>query len=978
MKKIPKRSMFLLDLVKSAKLDVKRSIQREHPTQQKAALFVLAFFILSLGAMYFDQNNVRLSDEANVPTGLMLKVTGNTPYNNQKILSRIESMYANNPGLKEAVQKAYQNYYTLQPYKDQLFLERLIIVESNGVNKPLNGNSEIGFLQIYSKDSGSNGGYSVEQLKQAQYNIDAGAQKVAEIIDTTQFRQAGEDKKFAEVLFSYNQKNPANPDAINKMDAAGIYPNVAPDLAKLLVSSRATNSGLDTAPSQSTSGTSGQLVPDVGTTWGSYTFNGQHWEYQYKDDKTGKMLKAYDQDAFALQGWQSQYNPPATAAFIVDWGTSSYKSSPPTEYGKGTDKTGTTLLFWKDINGQWHKSAYQTEDQLKAAFPGTISTYVPLPTPSLPPGVVSPQGTEKFYAGSDGVFHFLDGQGNEIQTAGPVEVYVMGTGTIITQNGQTSLFLNGKTYQYSQENEAGYVLTDKGWLQVDSVDSKGNIYVKDATGNSALLNSFQPGAAAQPQASAYAFDGFTASSDGIYYTRADEPNVRYQIFDDGSVLKTDNQGNILGVLEAEKYTGTNYNDIKNSFMDKAAFDAKAKALVEASTPLALTTDQQTVVSQLGLSYDSTANTWKRSGYDGNYEWASDNGDVIYLAKASATSETYTAQYLPKGADKDKGWINLGSDFVEKNSYYNDYLGLYVLETKSGQYFTVINNQKVEAKPMPGETDIFDSMQIKGPDGEFRPYTQSDNGQWYVTMQNGDKYTYSQFVNNQMIGTSINQVYQAAQGGRALSILLGMEDSAWRRATDQFFVYSVLGQVISGNWEETACQHYISRPPEGTMYITIPDGANMVGIGAHVEADRQLIEFTNASGYQQQFFYKISLFVKNPEKPSKSGQSVVQEMNFNVVLIGPGKQTTLFKQDINVQPGKTFSKTGSAMIVQFSNNLYKQICIQFKEPVFSADGVETSEVCNIITEFKGSPTGYVPQAQAAATSSTSKKAEVNTI
>jgi hypothetical protein len=211
-----------------------------------------------------------------------------------------------------------------------------------------------------------------------------------------------------------------------------------------------------------------------------------------------------------------------------------------------------------------------------------------------------------------------------------------------------------------------------------------------------------------------------------------------------------------------------------------------------------------------------------------------------------------------------------------------------------------------------------------------------------------------------IGPMLNDAYDAAMAGRHLSILFGMEDNAWRIAMDRFFVHTVLGSLISGNWEESLCHHYIDRAPAGTMYVVVPDGNNLVGVGAHIEGERspELPFCEDESGNDIEgpcYFYKISLYLKNPEEPSTAGAAYIQDMDFRAILYG--EQTiSIFQPEVQrLSPGDKFSRTGSSMVTFYSDKLYDKVCIKFTEPVFTAAGDTVSSVCNSLNPYSGGST-----------------------
>jgi len=203
--------------------------------------------------------------------------------------------------------------------------------------------------------------------------------------------------------------------------------------------------------------------------------------------------------------------------------------------------------------------------------------------------------------------------------------------------------------------------------------------------------------------------------------------------------------------------------------------------------------------------------------------------------------------------------------------------------------------------------------------------------------------------------------ESAKVGQQLSALFGFQDNAWREAMDKFFIHSLTGQAISGNWEESLCHHYIDTPPDGTMYMLVPDGSMMIGIGAHVEGVRSTLPFYENETHiieEESFQYRLSLYVKNPEEASDASMvDYIKTRTFKVMLRGEKTESLFVPPSIKLEPGETYSKTGRSMITFYSRYRYDKICIEFDSAVFTASGDSQSTVCNVLNEYSGGQTHY---------------------
>ncbi|MBU1005059.1 MAG: hypothetical protein KJ561_04485 [Nanoarchaeota archaeon] len=198
----------------------------------------------------------------------------------------------------------------------------------------------------------------------------------------------------------------------------------------------------------------------------------------------------------------------------------------------------------------------------------------------------------------------------------------------------------------------------------------------------------------------------------------------------------------------------------------------------------------------------------------------------------------------------------------------------------------------------------------------------------------------------------NRAYEAAQGGRAWSTLFGMEDNAWRKAMDNFFATNVIGQAISGKWEDSICHFYIPKDSDSVLNFNMPGG--IVGTGAHIEGERTQITYPNGS---VEYLYKITYGIKNPITDASGHES--DSINYNVYLYG-SRTVKLFSGDREVEPGDEVRGMGSnegAIPPRYSASSYTRVCIKFRDDITTASGKEASEVCSPISSYSGSPSSY---------------------
>ena len=135
-----------------------------------------------------------------------------------------------------------------------------------------------------------------------------------------------------------------------------------------------------------------------------------------------------------------------------------------------------------------------------------------------------------------------------------------------------------------------------------------------------------------------------------------------------------------------------------------------------------------------------------------------------------------------------------------------------------------------------------------------------------------------------------------------------------------------------------------------MYVETPGG--LLEVGAHIEAEKtELIDYQNGTTER---IYKITYKVTNPEYEATTRER--PEMRFNVYLYGD-ITVQLYSEDIVVEEGGSFSRTGSSAIVQYSSHTYDKVCIVFRDSILAVGTREVSEVCNEVTMYTGPATEY---------------------
>lgn len=167
---------------------------------------------------------------------------------------------------------------------------------------------------------------------------------------------------------------------------------------------------------------------------------------------------------------------------------------------------------------------------------------------------------------------------------------------------------------------------------------------------------------------------------------------------------------------------------------------------------------------------------------------------------------------------------------------------------------------------------------------------------------------------------------------------------WRENVDQTFADLYLGIEY---WESAICAAEIDRDQQGVAYIDTKLG--LAAVAAHIEATRQqraiiLPPDAQQAGFSNiDFLYKITFNVRNGD--FDDDPKALEEMRFNIFLRGE-RTAKLFRNDIILEKGDEFGKTGQQAIVQFSDFFYDEICISFDD-VPSFWTLDSNSLCNKI-------------------------------
>jgi len=204
-----------------------------------------------------------------------------------------------------------------------------------------------------------------------------------------------------------------------------------------------------------------------------------------------------------------------------------------------------------------------------------------------------------------------------------------------------------------------------------------------------------------------------------------------------------------------------------------------------------------------------------------------------------------------------------------------------------------------------------------------------------------------------MGDAFRNAFDGARAGRGISNIAGWEDNVWRETMDEFFVTNVLGQWLSGRWEDSLCHHWIDDPSSDTLFARTPGGLN--GLIAHIEGERsEPVVHPNGS---IEYLYKMSYVVDNTFGVERETDPLaVGTVEFNIIFYGD-KTYKLYTAWKEVDPSEKDTRTGQDVFFKYSSSNYNRVCIKFKERILSVANEWESEVCNNINQAQAAPSSY---------------------
>ncbi|MDO8660672.1 MAG: hypothetical protein Q7K43_02175, partial [Candidatus Woesearchaeota archaeon] len=162
---------------------------------------------------------------------------------------------------------------------------------------------------------------------------------------------------------------------------------------------------------------------------------------------------------------------------------------------------------------------------------------------------------------------------------------------------------------------------------------------------------------------------------------------------------------------------------------------------------------------------------------------------------------------------------------------------------------------------------------------------------------------------------------------------------WQKTIENAFCKSIIGGGIDC-WTSKICKKYDDSIAGYGVLTTASESSSAFGSVpvAHVEAERSLPGvFQNGSVQTTEFLYKITYYVRNPES--------AEDLHYNLVFLPRGYQA--FTKSKLLKPGQSGSAAGQASIVQYSRQLYTEVCLVFDREIADSRGEKVSEVCNNI-------------------------------
>lgn len=216
--------------------------------------------------------------------------------------------------------------------------------------------------------------------------------------------------------------------------------------------------------------------------------------------------------------------------------------------------------------------------------------------------------------------------------------------------------------------------------------------------------------------------------------------------------------------------------------------------------------------------------------------------------------------------------------------------------------------------------------------------------------------------NIRIGGTVKSALQGASQGAKLggmsSLLLGDNVIAgWQEFRDQLFNNYILGGtdfLIS-----RLCQHRVKKAGGNVGMFTTDAG--FVQVGAFVAGERsEPITFppnsTHPNGHTKYLYkYNFKLDISGIDDTNSHTKDAVQNGNFGVNLMSGKDVVRTLVQKRRISDGA--SALGENMIIEFSDEYYDGICIQFDRSIEFTPNNFKSSICSPIVSTGGAPTSY---------------------
>jgi len=184
-------------------------------------------------------------------------------------------------------------------------------------------------------------------------------------------------------------------------------------------------------------------------------------------------------------------------------------------------------------------------------------------------------------------------------------------------------------------------------------------------------------------------------------------------------------------------------------------------------------------------------------------------------------------------------------------------------------------------------------------------------------------------------------------------------SGWKSTVNKAFSQTVLGGTTYAV-QELFCKEKVSDVPSN---IGLVNQYGALSVAAHVEGERSTPIvyriFNETTGNEEtitEYLYKLSYFLANPA-------NAIEDVEFNVFVDGDSPKRYLHNGSVPLEPGETFGRGGSTLLVQLSRNHYNRICIELTSGEIILHDFEElpDQFCNIINEVEGAAIPFVPVA-----------------